>query len=63
MQLYNGSCIWKRTVLPLKKQGWSAIFKIENKNSNNSFLSREKYELIIQEISQLNRGDRKKKPL
>ena len=34
--------------------------KIENKKSNNSFLNREKYELLIQEISQLKRGDRKK---
>ena len=29
--------------------------KIENKKSNNSFLNREKYELLIQEISQLKR--------
>ena len=36
--------------------------KIENKKSNNSFLNREKYELLIQEISQLKRGDRKKEP-
>ena len=34
--------------------------KIENKESNNSFLNREKYELLIQEISQLKRGDCKK---
>ena len=62
MQLYNGPCIWKRTVLPLEKQRWTAIFKTENKKSNNSFLSREKYDLLIQEISQLKRGDRKKEP-
>ena len=36
--------------------------KIENKKSNNSFLNREKYELLIQEISHLKRGDRKKEP-
>ena len=36
--------------------------KIENKKSNNSFLNREKYELLIQEISQLKRGDHKKEP-
>ena len=36
--------------------------KIENKESNNSFLNREKYELLIQKISQLKRGDRKKEP-
>ena len=36
--------------------------KTENKKSNNSFLNREKYELLIQEISQLKRGDRKKEP-
>ena len=36
--------------------------KIENKESNNSFLNREKYELLIQEISQLKRGDHKKEP-
>ena len=36
--------------------------KIENKRSNNSFLNRGKYELLIQEISQLKRGDRKKEP-
>ena len=36
--------------------------EIENKKSNNSFLNREKYELLIQEISQLKRGDRKKEP-
>ena len=36
--------------------------KIENKKSNNSFLNREKYELLIQEIPQLKRGDRKKEP-
>ena len=34
--------------------------KIENKKSNNSSLKREEYELLIQEISQLKRGDRKK---
>ena len=34
--------------------------KIENKKSNKSFLNREKYELLIHEISQLKRGDRKK---
>ena len=34
--------------------------KIENKKSNNAFLNREKYELLIQGISQLKRGDRKK---
>ena len=34
--------------------------KIENLKSNNSFLKRKKYELIIQEISQLKRRDRKK---
>ena len=33
--------------------------KTENEKSNNSFLNREKYELLIQEISQLKRGDRK----
>ena len=27
--------------------------KIENKKNNNSFLTREKYELLIQQISQL----------
>ena len=31
--------------------------KIENKKSKNSFLNREKYEILIQEISQLKRGD------
>ena len=36
--------------------------KIENKKSNNSFLNREKYQLLIQEISQLKRGDCKKQP-
>ena len=36
--------------------------KIENKKSNNSFLNREKYELLIQEISQLKQEDRKKEP-
>ena len=36
--------------------------KIENKKSNNSFLNREKYELLIQEICQLKRGDHKKEP-
>ena len=36
--------------------------KIVNKICNNSFLNREKYELLIQEISQLKRGDRKKEP-
>ena len=36
--------------------------KIENKKSNNSFLNREMYELLIQEISQLKREDRKKTP-
>ena len=36
--------------------------KIENKKSNNSFLNRKKYELFIQEISQLKRGDGKKEP-
>ena len=36
--------------------------KIENKKSSNSFLNRKKYELFIQEISQLKRGDRKKEP-
>ena len=36
--------------------------KIENKKSEDSFLNREKYELLIQEISQLKRGDRKKEP-
>ena len=36
--------------------------KIENKKSKNSFLNREKYELLIQETSQLKRGDRKKEP-
>ena len=36
--------------------------KIENEKSNNSFLSREKYELLIQEIFQLKRGNRKKEP-
>ena len=36
--------------------------KIENKKSNNSFLNRKKYELLIQEISQLKRGDSKKEP-
>ena len=36
--------------------------KIKNKKSNNSFLNREKYELLIQEISQLKRGDSKKEP-
>ena len=35
---------------------------IENKKSNNSFLNREKYELLIQEISQLKRGYLKKEP-
>ena len=34
--------------------------KIENEKSNNSFLNREKCELLIQEICQLKRGDRKK---
>ena len=34
--------------------------KIKNKKSKNSFLNREKYELLIQEIPQLKRGDRKK---
>ena len=34
--------------------------KIENKKSNNSFLNREKYELLIHKICQLKRGDRKK---
>ena len=36
--------------------------KIENKKSSNSFLNKEKYELGIQEISLLKRGDRKKEP-
>ena len=36
--------------------------KVEDKKSNNSFFNREKYELLIQEISQLKRGDRKKEP-
>ena len=36
--------------------------KIENKKNNNSFLNREKYELLIQELSQLKWGDRKKEP-
>ena len=36
--------------------------KTGNKKSNNLFLSREKYELLIQKISQLKRGDRKKEP-
>ena len=36
--------------------------KIETKKSNNSFFNREKYELLILEISQLKRGDRKKQP-
>ena len=36
--------------------------KIENKKSNNSFLNREKYELLIQEISQPKQEDRKKEP-
>ena len=34
--------------------------KIETKKSNNSFFNREKYELLILEISHLKRGDRKK---
>ena len=36
--------------------------KIENKKSSSSFLNRERYQLLIQEISQLKRGDRKKEP-
>ena len=35
--------------------------KIENKK-NNSFLNGEKYQSVIQEISQLKRGERKKEP-
>ena len=34
--------------------------KIENKKSNNSFLNRGKYQLLIQEISQLKQGAVKK---
>ena len=34
--------------------------RLKIKKSNNSSLNREKYELLIQEISQLKRGDRKK---
>ena len=33
--------------------------KMENKKKNNSFLNGEKYESLIQEISQLKRGQRK----
>ena len=36
--------------------------KIENQKSSSSFLNRERYQLLIQEISQLKRGDRKKEP-
>ena len=36
--------------------------KIENLKKNNSFLNREKCELLIQQISQLKRGDHKKEP-
>ena len=36
--------------------------KIENKKNNNSFLNGEKYESLIQKISQLKRGERKKEP-
>ena len=36
------------------------VVKIENKKGNNPFLNREKYELLIQEIYQLKRGDRQK---
>ena len=36
--------------------------KIKTKKSNNSFLITEKYELLIQEISELKRGDCKKEP-
>ena len=36
--------------------------KIENKNSSNLFLISEKYEPLIQEISQPKRGERKKEP-
>ena len=36
--------------------------KIENKKSSNSFLDREKYQLLIQERYQLKRRDRKKEP-
>ena len=35
---------------------------IENKKIENSFLNRETHELLIQDISQLKRGDRKKQP-
>ena len=36
--------------------------KIENKKNSYSFLNGEKYESLIQEISQLKRGERKKEP-
>ena len=34
---------------------------MKTKKSSNSSLNKEKYELLIQQISQLKRGDRKKK--
>ena len=47
----------------MKKKFYEQLdVKIANKISSNSFLNREKYELLIQEISQLKRGDRKKEP-
>ena len=36
--------------------------RLKIKKSSHSFLNREKYQLLIQEISQLKRGDRKKEP-
>ena len=47
----------------IKKKFYEQLdVKIENKKSINSFLNREKCELLIQEISQLKWGDRKKEP-
>ena len=35
---------------------------IQSKENNNSFLSGEKYELVIQQINTLEHGNRKKEP-
>ena len=35
---------------------------IANKSSNCSFLSKEKYELHVQQITELKRGERRKEP-